>query len=137
MRPAARRVLVAVAEPARRRAAAILADCDLRFVESCDELLRALDEADHDLLVIGAHFDESSAAALLERVFEREDAGPVVCVRGTSFATRLGKPTVDALRLASEELGAQYFIDLLEFPDDAEGNAHVRRMLERLLIQSP
>lgn len=123
MRPVARRVLVAVAEPARRRAAAILADCDLRFVESCDELLRALDEADHDLL--------------LERVFEREDAGPVVCVRGTSFATRLGKPTVDALRLASEELGAQYFIDLLEFPDDAEGNAHVRRMLERLLIQSP
>ena len=37
--------------------------------------------------------------------------------------------------MALGELGAQNFIDLLEYPDDALGNARVRAMLERLLPQ--
>ena len=34
---------------------------------------------------------------------------------------------------ALNELGTRNFIDLLDYPDDAGGNARVREMLERLL----
>ena len=67
----------------------------------------------------------------LERVFAREETFPVVCVRGVT--SRLGKPALDSARLALGELGAQNFIDLLEYPAEQAGNARVRSMLERLL----
>jgi hypothetical protein len=35
--------------------------------------------------------------------------------------------------MASSELGAQHFIDLLQYPDDENGDARVRAMLMRLL----
>jgi hypothetical protein len=56
----------------------------------------------------------------------------VVCVRGAPFS-HLAETTLEASRMALSELGAQDFIDLLEYPDDALGNARVRAMLERLL----
>jgi hypothetical protein len=37
--------------------------------------------------------------------------------------------------MASSELGAPHFIDLLQYPDDEKGNARVRAMLERVLPQ--
>lgn len=72
------------------------------------------------------------AAAALERVRARDETFPVVCVRGLPFS-RLGERTLEASRVALGELGARDFIDLLEYPDDALGNARVRAMLERLL----
>ena len=130
--PAAPRVVAAVRRDIQRRIRAVLPECELRFVETGAQLARALDEAPCHMVIIGMHFDESSAIAALERVLSREKTFPVVCVRGMPF-TRLGRPTLDALRLALGELGAQNFIDLLEYPDDAVGNARVRAMLERLL----
>jgi len=132
--PAAPRVVAAVSPDVQRRIQAILPECEVRFVETGTQLVRALDEARCDMLIVGLHFDESSALAALERVFSREKTFPVVCVRGAPFS-RLGKPTLDALRMALGELGAQNFIDLLEYPDDALGNAHVRAMLERLIAR--
>jgi hypothetical protein len=55
----------------------------------------------------------------------------VVCVRG--LPSRLGHRSLHALRTVLDELGARDFIDLLEYPDDALGNARVRAMLERLM----
>jgi DNA-binding NtrC family response regulator len=130
--PAAPRVVAAVRRDVQARIRAILPDCELRFVDSGTQLARALDEAHCDLLIVGTHFDESSAVAALERVLSREETFPVVCVRGVP-STRLGAPALNALRLALDELGAQDFIDLLQYPDDALGNARVRAMLERLL----
>jgi hypothetical protein len=126
------RVVVAVSPHLRRRIGALLADCDLRFVETAQELLYELDRHGCDMLVLGAHFEQSTALAALERVLARRGRFPVVVVRGRPFAT-LGAPTLDAVRMASRALGAQSFIDLLEYPDDDEGNARVRSMLSRLL----
>src|SRR5687768_5673214 len=106
------RVVAAVRYDVRRRICAVLPDCDLRFVETAAQLARALDEAHCDLLIVGPHFDESSALAALERVLSRDRTFPVVCVRGAPFC-RLGEPTLRALRLALGELGAQNFIDLV------------------------
>src|SRR5919106_2309530 len=130
--PPAPRVVAAVGGSVQRRIRAILPECELHFVQTGAQLVRALDERQCDMLIIGMHFDESSAVAALERVLSRKATFPVVCVRGRPF-TRLGQPAFDALRMALDALGAHNFIDLLQYPDDEAGNARIRTMLERLI----
>ncbi|HEX6158433.1 MAG TPA: hypothetical protein VFZ54_20580 [Burkholderiales bacterium] len=130
--PVAPRVVAAVSPDLQTRIRAIAPACELRFVASAEALLAEIEDARCGMLIVGVHFDESTALAALERVLARGEAFPVVCVRGRPFSA-LGKPTLDALRLASRALGVQNFIDLIEYPDDAAGNARVRAMLERLI----
>jgi hypothetical protein len=127
------RVVAAVSRDLQCRVRAMLPRAELRFVDTGAELVRALDEAPCDLVLVGLHFDESSALAALEGVFARAETFRVVCVRGRPFR-RLPERSLHALRLALEELGAQNFIDLLQYPDDAVGNARVGAMLERLIM---
>ena len=131
--PAAPRVVAAVSPDVQRRIRTILAGCELHFVQTGAQLLPALEAKRCDMLIVGSHFDESTAVAALEQVLARGESFPVVCIRGMPFALRLGQPTIEALRIASSELGAQHFIDLLQYPDDENGNTRVRAMLERLL----
>lgn len=125
------RVVVAVSPEVQPRMRAVLPACELRFVESGAELLRALEEERCDLLVLGVHFDESSAVAALERALADGELCPVVFVRGRR--TLYGQRSLNALRMALRELGARYFLDLVRYPDDALGNARVQAMLERLI----
>jgi hypothetical protein len=130
---AAPRVVTAVSPDVRLRIRVILHGCELHFVHTGTQLLRALEATRCDMLIVGSHFDESTAVAALERVLARGETFPVVCIRGMPFAWRLGQPRIEASRMASSELGAQHFIDLLQYPDDENGNARVRAMLMRLL----
>lgn len=123
------RLVAAVSPAVRQRIRNVVPDCQLRFVRNGEELLREIDHC--DLLILGAHFDESTAVAALERVVARRERFPVVCVRGVR--TRYGRRSLHALRMALNELGAANFIDLLDYPDDEAGNAHVRALLEHLL----
>ena len=125
------RVVVAVSPELRPRIRAVLPAYELRLVETGAELLRALDEERVDMLIIGVHFDESTAVAALERALSAGELCPVVFVRGRK--TVYGERSMHALRMALDELGAQYFIDLLHYPNDALGNARVQAMLERLI----
>lgn len=125
------RVVVAVSPEVQPRLRAILPDCELRFVESGPDLVRTLGDERCDMLIVGAHFDESTAVAALERVLSRPESFPVVCVRGRE--SRWGQRSLHALRVALDELGAQNFIDLLQYPDDVPGNARLQAMLERLI----
>lgn len=126
------RVIVAVAAEARERLRAILPRSELRFVDTEEELLREL-AAHCDMLIVGAHFQESTAIAAIEHVLARDETVPVVCIRGKPFDLPLGKPALEALGMASRALGARNFIDLLEYPDDEAGNARLRAMLGRLM----
>jgi hypothetical protein len=123
------RLVAAVSPAVRPRIRKVVPKCELRFVASRDELLSEIEHC--DMLILGAHFEESTAVAALERVVARRERCPVVCVRGVR--SRYGQRTLHALRMALNELGAANFIDLLEHPDDESGNAHVRAMLEHLL----
>jgi hypothetical protein len=125
------RVVAAMSPQAHERMRRILAGCDLRFPETGPDLLRVLDDERCDMLIVGAHFDESTAVAALERVLSRPEAFPVVCVRG--LRSMFGQRSLRALRMALNEMGAQNFIDLLEYPDDDAGNARVRGMLLQLI----
>ena len=123
------RLIAAVSPAARTRIRKVAPKCELRFVESGDELLREIEHC--DMLILGAHFEESSTVAALERVLSRRKGLPVVCVRGAR--SRYGQRSLHALRMALNELGASSFIDLLDYPDDETGNARVRALLEHLL----
>ena len=128
----AARIVAAVTPDVQGRIRAILVDCELRFVHTGAELVRALDEAPCDLVLVGLHFEESSALAALEQVFSREQNCPVVCVRGRPFQ-RLEERSLHGLRMALGELGVSNFVDLLQYPDDPAGNAHLAADLERLV----
>jgi hypothetical protein len=134
-RTAASRIVAAVSPGARPRIRAIAPPCELCFVDTAEALLRELDNRRCDMLILGLHFEESTAVAALQRVRARADTFPVVCVRGRP--SRLGQRSLSALRMAVSELGTDNFIDLLEYPDDEAGNARVRAMLERLLQDGP
>jgi hypothetical protein len=125
------RVIAAVARDGQPRLRAILAADELRFVQTGSELVRALAEARCDLLIVEVHFDESTAVAALKCVLARGETFPVVCIREAPFA-KPGHAALDALRMALGAVVVQAFIDLLEYPDDAAGNARVRSMLEGL-----
>jgi len=125
-------VLLAVGPQARHRLQRILGgDCDLRHVASTTELLQALDPAVHDMVVVGAHFDESHTLDVLARIFHHDHARIVVCVCGRRGL--LGEATVNGLGLASRVLGARGFVDLTAYPDDDAGDARIRSLFQRLL----
>jgi hypothetical protein len=129
---AARRVVAAISRDLERRIGAIVNGWELCVVQSGAQLASTLERGRCDMLIVGVHFDESSAVSALQQVLARDATFPVVCVRGVPFR-RLGESALHALRMALGELGAQNFIDLLEYPDDQAGNARVRAMLERLI----
>jgi chemotaxis response regulator CheB len=130
--PSTLRVIAAVSADVQPRLRAVLRGFELRFVQSGSELVRALDEAQCDLMVVEVNYDESAAVAALKCVLSREATFPVVCVRNVPFA-KLRHAVLDALRTALGAVGAHDFIDLLDYSADDSGNARVRAILERHL----
>ena len=128
------RVVAAVSGDLQPRIRALLPGCVLRFVRTGSELVRALDEAHCAMLIVEVHFDEHAAVAALRCVLAREDTFPVVCVRSVS-CDRRERVVLDALRRALHGTVARAFIDLAEHLDDETGNARVRTMLMRLLLE--
>ena len=126
------RIVAAVRSDVQPRIRAIVPACELRFVRNGSELVRALNEAPCDLLIVETHFDESAAAAALRYARARDETFPVVCVRAVPFA----KPphaALNALRARLGAAGADAFIDLHAHADDEAGNACARAILEPLL----
>ena len=127
------RVVAAVGPYVKPRIRAILPRCDLRFVATGSELVRALDEAPCDMMIVEVHFNESAAAAALRCALAREETFAVVCVRNLAFA---GTPrsALNALRMVLGGcMPVDAFVDLVDYSNDDAGNARVRAMLERLL----
>jgi hypothetical protein len=129
---AAPRIVAAVHADVRPRIRAILSGCDLRFVQTGSELVRALEEAHCTLMIVEVHFDDCSAVAALKCVLAREETFPVVCVRDVP-GDKPGYATLNALRMALGAVVARAFIDLAQHRDDEAGNACLRAMLMELL----
>jgi len=124
------RMLVAVSPEGKTKILSLLCDFDLHFVDSVDALLHRIDES-WDAVIVGANFAESNTLLVLRAVLDRVKAMPVICVRASRGG--LSKRSIYALRLASEEIGARCFIDLV--------NAAERPLrdvfLDALELQSP
>jgi hypothetical protein len=123
------RIVAVVTPDLQPRLRSILAGCDIRFVRMGSDLVRALDEARCDMMIVEVHFDHSAAVAALMCVRARQDTFPVVCMRAVRPAESAGA-VLDVLRVALGALIARQLIDLAEHRDDEASNARVRAMLE-------
>jgi hypothetical protein len=83
-------------------------------------------------VAIGVYFDDSQMFDLVRAIRRNRNHGevPIVCVRERPGFTKITTSTLDVTLKA---LGAEHFIDLLHFGDDAAGNAALRAVAEGLV----
>ena len=108
-----RRALLAVSPRAVDRMSRILAGWDLTQPPSLHAMVDDLRCKRFELIIVGHFFDDSQA---------------IEAVRSAA----LGEGALAAFHAAAEPLGADCFVDVLKFPDNPEGNAQVRAILDRL-----
>lgn len=129
------RVLLATSTETQRRLARALQGLEIACATTGGEVRAALAAQQFDLIVVGAHFDESKALEMIQEIQRLPHSATLVCVRGTPFH-HVGKPAMEAFRVACEALGVRRVIDLLGYPDDAGGNRAIREILERELAHT-
>jgi PleD family two-component response regulator len=133
-RPRRTRILVAVSDETLPRMEKVLAGHELVVARSSLEAEKALARQDFGLIVLGVNFDESRMFELLAyaRAQERHHIVPVLCVLGSS--RRLTAMAVEAIDRAAKAMLANAFLWLEKFPDDAAGNARIRRIVDYLIL---
>jgi hypothetical protein len=109
------------------------AGCEVRFVRTVAEACLALVQSGFDLVAVGVYFDDSQMFDLIRAIRQNyTEAGlPILCVRGHPGFTAVTSRT---LEVAVKTLGANEFIDLVHFADEAAGNAALRAAADGLTI---
>lgn len=127
------KVLVADTPEADRRLAAILAGYDVVSVRTLEQAERAIEHTQFDLVMVGVHFDESRMFDFLRHLQANGVHGkcPVVCTRSYRFVSPA--ISIEGLAIAVKALGCKLFIDLTKYPDDAQSNAAIRKLIDDLL----
>lgn len=82
------------------------------------------------MVILGVHFDESRMFEVLRlaRTYKMNQLTPVVCMLTTK--SRLSDVAIEGLDHAVKAMLANAFLNLNKFPDDAAGNARVRRIID-------
>jgi CheY-like chemotaxis protein len=114
----------------------ILEGHELVFVMTLREAMQRLAEADDfRLVVIGVHFDESRMFTLLGdlRAHAKYRNIPVLVVLSPGQYAFSGI-AVEGIDRAVTALGANGFLDLDRFPDNAEGEAGIRRIVDHMIV---
>jgi PleD family two-component response regulator len=129
------KVLVAVVHDNQERIGRILAGHELVFVTTCDEARSLLEMEKFGLVVLGVHFDESQMFSLLGdiRAHAKYRKVPILCVLD-SWGRTLSEVAIEGLDHAVKAMMANGFLNLLHFPDDDEGNARIRRIVDYLIL---
>jgi hypothetical protein len=119
----------------KERIARVLAGHELTFVDGSQEARALVEKEKFGLVVLGVHFDESQMFTLLAdiRAHARYRKVPIVCVLG-SWGRMLSEIAVEGLDHAVKAMMANGFLNLLHFPDDDEGNARIRRIVDYLIL---
>lgn len=127
-----KKILVADVPHMDGRYAGAFGGWEVRYVRTMAEACQALVQARYDLVAAGVYFDDSQMFDLVRaiRQDERQPRVPVVCVRGHPGFTAVTSRT---LEVAIRTLGADEFIDLVHFRDEAAGNAQLRAVAGRLM----
>ena len=125
-----KRILVADTPDSDRRLIEILSGHEVGFARTLSAAHRLLAQQAFDLLVIGVHFDDSRMFDLVRHVRSAQLELPVVCLRTHRFVSPA--LSIEGLEIAARALACNLFVDLTKYPDDASGNAEVRKRLEAL-----
>jgi PleD family two-component response regulator len=129
-----KRILVADTSHSDRRLSTILAGEEVVFARTMGEAQRLLTQQQFELVIIGVHFDDSRMFDLMRhvRAGSHHADKPVACVRSHRFISAAAI-SLQGLQVAARELDCNLFLDLTNYPDDAHGNAEVRKLLDGLL----
>jgi PleD family two-component response regulator len=129
------KILVAVVHDNKDRIRRLLEGHDVVFVNTCDEARSLLEAEKFGLVLLGVHFDESQMFALLGdiRAHAKYRKVPVLCVLG-SWGRMLSEVAIEGMDHAVKAMMANGFLNLLHFPDDEEGNARIRRIVDCLIL---
>jgi len=128
-----KKILVADVPQMDARYTAALPGWEIEFARTLGAARQALGRARFDLVAVGVYFDDSRMFDLVRAIRGDPDTEdlPIVCVRGRPGFTAV---TGRTLEMTLKALGADEFVDLVHFGDDASGNAALRATIERLLL---
>ena len=106
----------------------------LTIPHSVEEAKRELERREFAMVILGVLFDESRMFELLRvvRTFQPNCLTPVVCM--LSGPSNLSDVALEGLDHAVKAMLANAFLNLNKFPDDARGNARVRRIIDYLIL---
>jgi len=126
-----KKILVADVPHMDGRYRGAFADCEVHFVRTMAEARQALAQDGFRLVAIGVYFDDSQMFDLIRAIrHDHAEAGvPIICVRGHPGFTAVTSRT---LEVAVKTLGANEFIDLVHYHDEAAGNAALRAAADSL-----
>ena len=126
------RILIADTPESDRRLTEVLNGHELVFARTLSAAQRVLAQRAFDLVVVGVHFDDSRMFDLVRHIRSGGQAEPpVACMRSYRFVSPA--LSIEGLEIAARALACNLFVDLTKYPDDARGNAEVRKLLEGLL----
>ena len=113
----------------------ILEGHELVFVMTLREAMQRLVEEDNlRLVIIGVHFDESRMFTLLGdlRAHPKYRSIPILVVLSPGQYA-FSEIAVEGIDRAVTALGANGFLNLDHFPDNAEGEAGIRRIVDYII----
>lgn len=133
--PPGTRILVADISKIAERFRRVLAGHELIFARNCDEAMSLLEKDRVGMVIVGVHFDESQMFMLLAdiRAHAKHLKVPILCVLGWQ-GTRLSEVAIEGLDHAVKAMTANGFLNLQHFPDDEEGNARIRRIVDYMIL---
>ena len=133
--PPRTKILLAVTSDKADRLQSILDGHELVFVKTSQEAMHLLTTDGFGIVILGVHFDESQMFTLLSdiRAHAKYRKVPILCVLGER-GRALSDVAVEGLDHAVKAMTANGFLDLWHFPDDAEGNARIRRIVDYLIL---
>jgi PleD family two-component response regulator len=113
----------------------ILEGHELVFVMTLREAMQRLaEEDDLRMVIIGVHFDESQMFTLLGDIRRHPKYGhiPILVVLSPGQYA-FSAIAVEGIDRAVAALGANGFLNLDQFPDNAEGEARIRRIVDSVI----
>ena len=109
----------------------------LTFVKTQDEAMQHLLRSNSfAIIIIDVHFHESQMFTLMGdiRTHAKYRKVPMLCVLGATRGRALSEVAIQGLDHAVKAMTANGFLDLTHFPDDEEGNARIRRIIDYLIL---
>jgi len=133
--PPRTKILIAVAPEKIERLQRVLEGHDVRQVSTVAEAMRELNADGFGMVIVSVHFDDSQMFTLLGdiRMHSAYRKVPMLVVLGES-ARALSEIAIQGLDHAVKAMTANGFLDLRHFPDDEEGNARIRRIVDYLIL---
>ena len=129
------RILMAVTTEKADRLHAALQGHEIAMASTRAQALEQLAREDFGMVIIGVHFDESQMFNLLSdiRHHSRHAKVPILVMLARGRYP-LSDVVVEAIDHAVKAMSANGLIDLSHFPEGAEGDARIRRIVDYLIL---